>query len=150
MALLLFQALPEGLPASVEPAQVGAALRVPPEGGLWPCCRAVSLGRGRLCPSGGERLALGCGVRLGWQGWEPAWCARGLLGRGEEALGGLPEVWGALLAKVKLEEMQRPEFGGTCVSWGCRSGSRIQARVSAPLGGALYGRGGAGHEEGVD
>lgn len=32
MALLLFQALPEGLPASVEPAQVGAALGGPPGG----------------------------------------------------------------------------------------------------------------------
>lgn len=49
---------------------------------------------------------------------------------------------------MKPEEMQRPEFGGACVSWGWRGGSGIQARVPAPLGGALYGRGAAGREEG--
>lgn len=48
MALLLFQALPEGLPASVEPAKVrgcpGGAARG--ASGVAPCLSAVSLGPG--------------------------------------------------------------------------------------------------------
>lgn len=98
MALLLFQALPEGLPASVEPAQVGAALGVPPEGGLWPC-RAVG-----LCPWAEGRCALRgeggwlWGVGSGWagRGGSLLGVPRGSWGGGKRLLGACPR-FGELL-----------------------------------------------------
>lgn len=49
MALLLFQALPEGLPASVEPAQVRAVLEGPPGGVVW----GLAVPGGRVRGAGG-------------------------------------------------------------------------------------------------
>lgn len=62
MALLLFQALPEGLPASVEPAQVRAALKGPPGGVVW----GLAVPGGRVHGAGGlprgTRGAVGAAV----------------------------------------------------------------------------------------
>lgn len=83
MALLLLQALPEGLPVGAEPAQVGGAAR-----GVWG--RAL-LRRGAA--SLGKGAAVSAGSCAGpWRRGSGRECMRC---QGEEALGGPPEVWGA-------------------------------------------------------
>lgn len=99
MALLLFQALPEGLPASVEPAQVGAALGGPP-GGVW-----GRAGLGGCVPGaavGGARAWGGSGVSAG--GWRPP---GGLWAGGEAGLAGA----GACLGLSVRGEEARLRFG---------------------------------------
>lgn len=86
MALLLLQALPEGLPAGAEPAQVrGAALR---GSGVSLCLLGGCVpGKGGGCECGGC-----AGPRGRGSGGTGRVCMRC---RGEEAFGGPPKVWGA-------------------------------------------------------